>query len=577
MHINRGFPHVRRVAVHTLATKRGKSYNRHVPLPVGSKTQLDKCNTYAVVALDQPRRGENTLVGDEASQDAQFPGTDPALGLVLHYHVPEQLAGAVEPGQLVVVPLRASPSYGVIVELSSDAPVGDTRPITRLLDPRPVLSPAMLLLAGWIARYYRCTLWQAISPMLPPGVARRAITLVGLSPLAQAGDENHPLVSALGRRQSQVVSLLKEAPRSTLTLSKLKRDYTGATSGLNGVMRDLERKGLLTRQTQLPKPRSKPQHERIIRLAVSAERTDEAVSEASQRAPLQAAALAWLLKKRASLAGDRRKTTEGRSPQSQIEQSSEIHTPQSAIRNTEWFPLRELYFHTGATAATLTSLERKGLVELSQRSVHRDPVPATASSPRDEPPNLTPAQAEAWHEIAAALRLTGDRAETITGEPKQFPDNQTQNSKLKTQNFLPQLLQQIGLGDDPHQSPKQDAQKKPEDPTEKLAEKVSDGVFDQSIDKDTKKAVGQAIHWGYGTAWGAFYGIVQSSLRLPHLFHGTVFGGLLTLIASTLVPSMGLTPLADKQSTEQKISGAVSHLLYGWVTALVFGGLSRGK
>lgn len=142
---------------------------------------------------------------------------------------------------------------------------------------------------------------------------------------------------------------------------------------------------------------------------------------------------------------------------------------------------------------------------------------------------------------------------------------------------LPQLLQQIGLGDEPAPQPQNSAKKEQEGPTEKLAEKVAEGVFDKPIDDDTKKAVGQAIHWGYGAAWGAFYGIVQSSLRLPHLFHGTVFGGLLTLISSTLVPSMGLTPPADKQSTQQKISGGISHMLYGWVTALVFGGLSRGN
>ena len=93
----------------------------------------------------------------------------------------------------------------------------------------------MLELARWIAEHYRSTLWQAIAPMLPPGVARRAITTISLSAPANEEDsgetENRvvePLMAALGRRQKQVVSLLQEAPRNGMTMSRLKRNYKGA-------------------------------------------------------------------------------------------------------------------------------------------------------------------------------------------------------------------------------------------------------------------------------------------------------------------------------------------------------------
>ncbi len=420
---------------------------------------MDAQITYAIVALDHPRRADAPADGDEAGLEAHVPGADPALGLVLHYHIPEHLGGTVEPGQLAVVPLRGRPSYGVVVGLADSAPVQVTLPVARLLDPRPVLSPAMLSLAGWIASHYRCTLWQALSPMLPPGVARRAITLIGLSPSAQDERGDNPLMSALGRRQSQVVSLLKSAHKSTLTLSRIKRDYTGAASGLPGVMRDLERKGLVTRHTQLPTPRSKPQQERIIRLLVSKEEASEAIHEASQRAPLQAAALSWLLKRSAGLEEGRRQKAEGRREKAEgrrqkgegrrqkigdvyidvdviAEVDSNSVDPKSKIQNPklqEWFPLRELYFHTGATSATVSSLERKGLVELSQRIVQRDAVPATASSPRDEPPNLTVAQAEAWREIAEALRAgrrTADDGRQIEDERRKTKDEINHASRI---------------------------------------------------------------------------------------------------------------------------------------------------
>lgn len=47
------------------------------------------------------------------------------------------------------------------------------------------------------------------------------------------------------------------------------------------------------------------------------------------------------------------------------------------------------------------------------------------------------------------------------------------------------------------------------------------------------------------------------------------------LIASTVVPAMGVMPPPEKASTEQKVMQGVYHLLYGWTTALVFHLLSK--
>jgi len=86
-------------------------------------------------------------------------------------------------------------------------------------------------------------------------------------------------------------------------------------------------------------------------------------------------------------------------------------------------------------------------------------------------------------------------------------------------------------------------------PTETLAKEVSSGVFGKQIDQESTQKAGQAIHWGYGAMWGAIYGIVQSSIRLPHLLHGTVFGGLVATAASTLVPAMRrLRPPSSRRS-----------------------------
>jgi primosomal protein N' (replication factor Y) len=354
---------------------------------------------YVVVALEPPRAPEPER--GPAVAEERDGGDDPSLGLVLTYHVPDYLEGDLRPGHLVVVPLRGRPAYGVVLELTDTTPVERTKPVTRLVDARPVVSADMIGLARWIAGHYRCTLWQALAPMLPPGVARRAVTRFSLSEQAHAHAQapqqsvvaNKPLLEALGRGRKQVVSLLQEGPRRGVTMARLKRGYRGSASGLESALRGLEREGVVTRTVELPTPRSRPQTERVVRLAASADEGYSALAASSQRAPLQAAALDWLLK---------RLPREG-TPIPE-EEDPDLVTDKTPERG--WQRLSDLYLHTGATSATVTALERKGLVELAERPVMRRAVPGRLlGSHTDEPPTLTAAQATAWREIAGAVRM----------------------------------------------------------------------------------------------------------------------------------------------------------------------------
>lgn len=135
----------------------------------------------------------------------------------------------------------------------------------------------------------------------------------------------------------------------------------------------------------------------------------------------------------------------------------------------------------------------------------------------------------------------------------------------------PEIMEQLGF-DSPEPAIDQQppTSQHAEEPTAKLAEKVSLGVLDRPMEGDSKAIAGQAVHWGYGAAWGVFYGIVQGSLRLPTLVHGAMFGGIVAIVASTLVPAMGLTPPPTRQPTSMNAMMIVMHLIYGWVTALTF-------
>lgn len=110
----------------------------------------------------------------------------------------------------------------------------------------------------------------------------------------------------------------------------------------------------------------------------------------------------------------------------------------------------------------------------------------------------------------------------------------------------------------------------PDDPRAELVERVAAGVLETDISAETKQTASQAIHWGYGALWGAIFGIVQSSLRIPLLVHGTIFGGLVAAVASTVVPAMGLAPSPREQPKTMSAMQFVNHLIFGWAVALTF-------
>src|SRR3990170_1693968 len=94
----------------------------------------------------------------------------PPVQGTFHYHLPPELHGRVRAGHLVTAPFGNRRVQGVVVDTPARAEVLETRPIEALLDPEPVLTPAQLALARWIAQEYRAPLIVCLTLMLPPGL-----------------------------------------------------------------------------------------------------------------------------------------------------------------------------------------------------------------------------------------------------------------------------------------------------------------------------------------------------------------------------------------------------------------------
>jgi len=91
---------------------------------------------------------------------------------VLHYRVPEALAGSLRPGSLVRVPLLNRQSPALVLELDPrpDVPLEKMKPVAALLHGFPALTPDLLELARWMAAYYAAPMESVLETMVPAAV-----------------------------------------------------------------------------------------------------------------------------------------------------------------------------------------------------------------------------------------------------------------------------------------------------------------------------------------------------------------------------------------------------------------------
>ncbi len=112
--------------------------------------------------------------------------------------------------------------------------------------------------------------------------------------------------------------------------------------------------------------------------------------------------------------------------------------------------------------------------------------------------------------------------------------------------------------------------------TELFVQKVATGLFGASLSESARTAAGAGMHFAYGGFWGAVYGLVQSSLRLPAALHGLLYGLVVWLIGPvTLVPAMGIMPPPQEQGGQRALLVAGFHVAYGLALGLVFDAFTR--
>jgi primosomal protein N' (replication factor Y) len=257
----------------------------------------------------------------------------------------------ISAGQAVWVPFGSRVMQGIVLRLSKEPSVEETKEITGIVADFPLLSPIQIELAQWISEHYFSSIFDALSLMLPPGFERRAITCFQLT------DSQVDL--PLTPEQRQILHIMRGKKKTNLPeLEKAigKKKARQITDQL------LDRK-LITKTLELEKAKIKPKTLPYIKLVVHREEIEAAKARLDKsRAYKQAELLEFL------------------------------------TGQTQPISISELRKRLSCSPATIKALERHQLVSVERFRVRRDPL-SHLSFTTSPPPVLTSSQQTAWEAI----------------------------------------------------------------------------------------------------------------------------------------------------------------------------------
>ncbi|MEE8433718.1 MAG: primosomal protein N' [bacterium] len=91
------------------------------------------------------------------------------------YRVPEEYAGAIQPGCRVIVPFgnRLKAGVAVVLKEGSEVPAARLKALERPIDVAPAFPRELILFTQWIAEYYFCGWGEVLEAALPGGLGAR--------------------------------------------------------------------------------------------------------------------------------------------------------------------------------------------------------------------------------------------------------------------------------------------------------------------------------------------------------------------------------------------------------------------
>lgn len=322
---------------------------------------------------------DDTSVNGDTSVLPEYVEVAIPLGVMqsFTYRMPPELRSNVSLGSRVVIPFGRQQITGYIVGLhqSADSATrvieGDIRDVTEVIDPAPLLSPAVLELTRWVSDYYAAPWGEVLKAALPAGLNAKIEKILSITPLGR--DELTELQSKQ-KPTLKVRALGLIAASGEVSMRLLAREI--GASQASRVVGELERAGWITLERRQGSVVARAKQRKAVRLLP--------LNEDTLQEPLRA------------LTGAQQRIL------------ATLASKGDAIA------LKELLELSDTTSSSIKTLEKRGMIEVFLRDVRRDPL-GGATLPDRVDFDLTDAQTNALIEIESALESENYAAFLIHG------------------------------------------------------------------------------------------------------------------------------------------------------------------
>ena len=150
------------------------------------------------------------------------------------YRLPADMEGEVQVGSRVIVPFGQKKFYtAIVIRLHNTPPEGDyqVKPITEVLDPHPIVTPAQLAFWQWVAEYYLCTLGDVYKAALPSGMKLESETRIELNL------DFSPTEEKFLPNEEKIFSLLTDEKERTVAQIEKETGIKNALPAINALLR----------------------------------------------------------------------------------------------------------------------------------------------------------------------------------------------------------------------------------------------------------------------------------------------------------------------------------------------------
>ncbi len=250
------------------------------------------------------------------------------------YSIPDPLKELISPGSRVHAPFGKRTITGIVMELTEKTTLPKLKPVIKVLDAVPIVTPEMISFCRWIASYYICPIGEVIFSAVPKGILVESKILYKLDPDARS--------ASLTDIQSAIVDLINSAHKNGLTVKQI--EHRLQSPGVRGAVQTLLSNGILIQEHITSKEKTRAKSEKVVVFDLledfnefTGEMMDIFMKENSIKNNCHIKVLKYLVKN---------------------------HVPLISVS--------ELLKKTGVTNYSINALAKKEYISISSRTVNRD-------------------------------------------------------------------------------------------------------------------------------------------------------------------------------------------------------------